>query len=286
MRLPGVPEPLRGTYAAMGHPATTDSPAAPRRHRGRAAADPRLHLRGAPRPARPAQPLGATTPSAFAPHGAYAHARDPQGAPRRGQVDGPGAAPGGDRGHPRRRLQPHLRAVRRRGTLSLRGLDNRAYYRLDARGVDIDVTGCGNTVDLRHAVVCRMVLDSLRYWVEQVHVDGFRFDLAGRPGSGGRNPRLRPGPFLVALRTGPGAHPGEVSSPSRGMSASAGGAPATSPPVVEWNDRFRDTAPVLAAVTSPATRPTSPGMASATLGTRLAGWPTCSERGTAARRRR
>jgi glycogen operon protein len=64
-------------------------------------------------------------------------------------------------------------------TLSFRGIDNKSYYRLaaDRRYYD-DVTGCGNTLDVRHPRVLQMVLDSLRYWVEEMHVDGFRFDLA------------------------------------------------------------------------------------------------------------
>jgi glycogen operon protein len=73
-------------------------------------------------------------------------------------------------------------------TLSLRGIDNASYYRLaaDRRYYD-DSTGCGNSVDLRHPRVLQMVTDSLRYWVEEMHVDGFRFDLAttlGREGNG------------------------------------------------------------------------------------------------------
>ncbi|MGD8559792.1 MAG: glycogen debranching protein GlgX [Gammaproteobacteria bacterium] len=65
-------------------------------------------------------------------------------------------------------------------TLSLRGIDNKSYYYLvdsDPR-VYNDVTGTGNTLELRHPNVLRMVTDSLRYWVEEMHVDGFRFDLA------------------------------------------------------------------------------------------------------------
>lgn len=64
-------------------------------------------------------------------------------------------------------------------TLSFRGIDNVSYYRLaeDRRYYD-DVTGCGNTLNLRHTRVLQMVADSLRYWVEEMHVDGFRFDLA------------------------------------------------------------------------------------------------------------
>ena len=64
-------------------------------------------------------------------------------------------------------------------TLSFRGIDNASYYRLaaDQRYYE-DITGCGNTLDLRHPRVLQMVIDSLRYWVEEMHVDGFRFDLA------------------------------------------------------------------------------------------------------------
>ena len=64
-------------------------------------------------------------------------------------------------------------------TLCLRGIDNPAYYRLaDDRSRYVDDTGCGNTVDLHQPLALRMVMDSLRYWVQEMHVDGFRFDLA------------------------------------------------------------------------------------------------------------
>ena len=64
-------------------------------------------------------------------------------------------------------------------TLSFRGFDNPAYYILDAdRARDANYSGCGNTLNANHPVVRRMILDSLRYWVEAMHVDGFRFDLA------------------------------------------------------------------------------------------------------------
>ena len=65
-------------------------------------------------------------------------------------------------------------------TLCFRGLDNLAYYRLDPDNPRhyLDYTGCGNTLDVRRPEVLRLVLDSLRYWVEELHVDGFRFDLA------------------------------------------------------------------------------------------------------------
>ena len=64
-------------------------------------------------------------------------------------------------------------------TLSMRGIDNASYYMLgEQRRYYADYTGCGNTLNLEHPRVLQLVLDSLRYWVEEMHVDGFRFDLA------------------------------------------------------------------------------------------------------------
>uniref|UniRef100_Q02CI4 Glycogen debranching enzyme GlgX n=1 Tax=Solibacter usitatus (strain Ellin6076) TaxID=234267 RepID=Q02CI4_SOLUE len=64
-------------------------------------------------------------------------------------------------------------------TLSFRGVDNATYYRLaDNRRYYMDYTGTGNTLNVRHPQVLKLVMDSLRYWVEEMHVDGFRFDLA------------------------------------------------------------------------------------------------------------
>jgi glycogen operon protein len=64
--------------------------------------------------------------------------------------------------------------------LSMRGLDNAAYYRLvpDNLAYYMDYTGTGNTLNMRHPHVLQLVMDSLRYWVQEMHVDGFRFDLA------------------------------------------------------------------------------------------------------------
>ncbi len=65
-------------------------------------------------------------------------------------------------------------------TLSFRGIDNSTYYRLvqEDRRYYTDYTGTGNTLNMRHPQVLKMVMDSLRYWVLEMHVDGFRFDLA------------------------------------------------------------------------------------------------------------
>jgi glycogen operon protein len=80
--------------------------------------------------------------------------------------------------------------------VSLRGLDNSIYYMIDpVTGADLDFTGCGNTLNCNHPLVRDLILDALRYWVAEMHVDGFRFDLAsvlgrGRDGSVLANPPL------------------------------------------------------------------------------------------------
>jgi isoamylase len=65
-------------------------------------------------------------------------------------------------------------------TLSFRGIDNTTYYRLvnDKPRYYMDYTGTGNTLNVRHPQVLKLIMDSLRYWVQEMHVDGFRFDLA------------------------------------------------------------------------------------------------------------
>ncbi|HET6247681.1 MAG TPA: glycogen debranching protein GlgX [Tepidisphaeraceae bacterium] len=65
-------------------------------------------------------------------------------------------------------------------TLSLRGVDNASYYRLSPENQRyyMDFTGCGNTLNMTHPRVLQLIMDSLRYWVTEMHIDGFRFDLA------------------------------------------------------------------------------------------------------------
>ncbi len=88
-------------------------------------------------------------------------------------------------------------------TLSFRGIDNASYYMLaEDRRHCFDTTGCGNTLNVAHPMVLRMVLDSLRHWVQAYHVDGFRFDLAstlGREAEGFE----RDGAFFAAIRQDP-----------------------------------------------------------------------------------
>ncbi|HCB14304.1 MAG TPA: glycogen debranching enzyme GlgX, partial [Gammaproteobacteria bacterium] len=127
-------------------------------------------------------------------------------------------------------------------TLSFRGIDNASYYRLlpDDRRHYINDTGCGNTLNLIHPRVLQMVMDSLRYWVNEMHVDGFRFDLAvtlGREVYG----YDRGGGFFDAIRQDPAmsrvkiiAEPWDIGPGGYQL----GGFPAGT---AEWNDRFRDT---------------------------------------------
>jgi len=127
-------------------------------------------------------------------------------------------------------------------TLSFKGIDNASYYRLmpDRPRYYINDTGTGNTLNISHPRVLQMVMDSLRYWIEEMHVDGFRFDLAtilgrewhGFDQGGGFLDSCRQDPVLSRVKlvaepwdVGPGGY-------------QVGGFP---PGWAEWNDRYRDT---------------------------------------------
>lgn len=179
MRHPDLPEELRGTYAALAHPAIID------------------HLTELGVTALELMPVhqfvedhrlvdagltnywGYNTIGFFAPHNAYAS--------------------WGDRGQQVLEFKTAVRALHRAGievildvvynhtaegnhlgpTLSFRGLDNASYYRLaEDRRYYTDTTGTGNSLLMRSPQVLQLVMDSLRYWVQEMHVDGFRFDLA------------------------------------------------------------------------------------------------------------
>ena len=127
-------------------------------------------------------------------------------------------------------------------TLSWRGLDNALYYRLrrESRALYENDTGCGNTFDLRRPRVVQMVLDSLLYWVQAMHVDGFRFDLAPVLGRG-NDGFERDGAFFTALRQDPVL--AGVKLIAEPWDIGPGGYQLGSFPAgwLEWNDRFRDT---------------------------------------------
>ncbi|ASY60174.1 glycogen debranching protein GlgX [Sinorhizobium sp. CCBAU 05631] len=126
-------------------------------------------------------------------------------------------------------------------TLSFRGLDNLSYYRQSPEQPrhTYDMTGTGNTLNVAHPMVLRMVLDSLRYWVGVMHIDGFRFDLASALGreymefdrEGGFLDAIRQDPMLAGVKLI--AEPWDIGDGGYQL----GGFP---PPFREWNDRFRD----------------------------------------------
>ena len=127
-------------------------------------------------------------------------------------------------------------------TLSLRGIDNRSYYRLapDDAGAYLDFTGCGNALDVRHPRVLQLIMDSLRYWVLEMHVDGFRFDLAstlarGEPGFDRR------AAFFDVIHQDPALS--QVKLIAEPWDPGAGGYQGGNFPGRwrEWNDRYRDT---------------------------------------------
>ena len=81
-------------------------------------------------------------------------------------------------------------------TLSFRGLDNSIYYMLDGQGRYYNFSGCGNTVNCNHPLVRDLIIDSLTYWVAEMHVDGFRFDLAAILGRGPNGEVLADPPLI------------------------------------------------------------------------------------------
>ncbi|MFU8895385.1 MAG: glycogen debranching protein GlgX [Gammaproteobacteria bacterium] len=236
---PGVPAHLRGTYLGLAQPAVLDYlvdlgvTAVELMPVQQFISEPRLHEQGL------ANYWGYNTLAFFAPHAAYSLA-DPVREFREmvRAMHGAGlevildvvfnhTAEGSDRGP----------------TLSMRGLDNLSYYRLQPQDLRhyVNWTGCGNTLNLDHAEVRRMVLDCLRYWVTDMHVDGFRFDLATTLGREGEAFE-RDGRFFKALSADPVlagvkliAEPWDLGPDGYRL----GGFPR---PWAEWNDRFRDTA--------------------------------------------
>ncbi|PVE09838.1 glycogen debranching protein [Streptomyces scopuliridis RB72] len=237
---PGIPEELRGTYAGLAHPAAIG------------------HLRRLGVTAVELLPVhqfahedhllrrglrnywGYNSIGYFAPHAGYAASgtRGQQVAEFKGMVRALHAAgievildvvynhtaEGGELGP----------------TLSLRGIDNRGYYRLpsDARRYT-DYTGCGNTLHVVQPQVLRLITDSLRYWVTEMGVDGFRFDLAAALARSMHDVDML-SPFLAVIAQDPVLR--RVKLIAEPWDVGNGGYQVGSfPPLwTEWNDRYRD----------------------------------------------
>ncbi|WP_018503749.1 glycogen debranching protein GlgX [Parafrankia discariae] len=236
---PGVPEKLRGTYAGLAHPAVVD------------------HLLRIGVTAVELLPVhahisettllehgrsnywGYNTLAFFAPHPGYAATDDPV-AEFRAMV-----ATLHDAG-----IEVLLDVVynhtaegsERGPTLSLRGLDNIAYYRVEPNDPRRyrDVTGCGNTVDATSPHVVRLICDSLRYWVAELGVDGFRFDLATALARSpdGFEPAA---PLLTAIQADPLLSSVKLIAEPWDLGWGGYQVGAFPAPWAEWNGRFRDT---------------------------------------------
>lgn len=126
-------------------------------------------------------------------------------------------------------------------TLCWRGLDNASWYRLpiDDRGRYVNHTGCGNTLNLQHPRVVQFVIETLRYWVLEMHVDGFRFDLASVLGRGDHG-FDRHALFFEAIASDPVL--GDIKCIAEPWDVGPGGYQLGNFPAgwLEWNDRFRD----------------------------------------------
>ena len=199
-----IPADLRGTYAGMAHPATIEHLT----NLGVTSVEllpvhafvtePRLKRLGL------TNYWGYNTLNFFTPHAAYAT--------KAAQVAGPDAVLREFKGMVRLLHEAGLEVIldvvynhtSEEGpggpTTSLRGIDNATYYRLNADGSYFDTTGVGNTIDFGNTAPQRMVLDSLRYWANDVQVDGFRFDLATTLGRD-ENARFNTDHSLIAAIT-------------------------------------------------------------------------------------
>ena len=238
-RHPEVPEPLRGTYAGLAHPAVTgyltglgvtSVELLPVHH---FESEPALAERGL------VNYWGYNTAAFFAPHGGYSASgtRGQQVTEFKQMVKALHAAG----------LEVildvvynHTAEARRNGpAISLRGYDDGSYYRSDGAGRYVDVTGCGNTLNLSEAQPLRLVMDSLRYWASEMRVDGFRFDLASALLRHGDGVDLH-GPFLTAIQQDPVLRRVKlIAEPwdATGEGYLVGRFP---PPWCEWNDKYRD----------------------------------------------
>jgi glycogen operon protein len=238
-RLPGVPEELQGTYAGLAHPraiqhlvdlGVTSVELLPVHQ---FVQDNTLLDKGL------SNYWGYNTIGFFAPHGAYSSA--------------------GDAGQQVAEFKTLVKALHAAGlevildvvynhtaegnhmgpTLSFKGLDNGAYYRLVEEQKDsyFDTTGTGNSLNTAHPAALGLIMDSLRYWVQEMHVDGFRFDLATTLTRQGAEVGLRSA-FLDLTLQDPVLAPVKlIAEPWDTAGYQVGGFPAD---WSEWNGKFRD----------------------------------------------
>jgi glycogen operon protein len=242
MRHPDVPPPLRGTYAGLAHPAVVEHLLSlgvtavellPIQH---FVSEPHLLRRGL------TNYWGYNTLGYFAPHAAYSSA--------------------GGGGAQVTEFKAMVKALHAAGievlldvvynhtaegdhtgpTLSFKGIDNGGYYRLDGgnRARYTDYTGCGNTLDVRRPAVLALLMDSLRYWVTEMHVDGFRFDLASALARSMHDVD-RLSAFFDVVHQDPVVS--RVKLIAEPWDVGEGGYQVGNfpPPWTEWNGRYRDT---------------------------------------------
>ncbi|MFH7320392.1 glycogen debranching protein GlgX [Desulfurivibrio sp. D14AmB] len=127
-------------------------------------------------------------------------------------------------------------------TISLRGIDNAIYYLLDpVTRQYLNFSGCGNTVNCNHPWVRDLIMDCLRYWVTEMHVDGFRFDLASILGRGPRGEVLADPPMVEKIAEDPVlAHTKIIAEAWDAAGLYQVGSFSPHPRWAEWNGRFRD----------------------------------------------
>ena len=125
-------------------------------------------------------------------------------------------------------------------TTSLRGIDNKNYYRQTPDGAYVDMTGCGNSVNTATPAAQRLILDSLRYWANDLQVDGFRFDLAATLGRDAANEFQPEHPLLLAILDEPQLE--SVTMIAEPWDVGMGGWQVGKFPDgwSEWNDGYRD----------------------------------------------
>ncbi|MGB3209734.1 MAG: glycogen debranching protein GlgX [Desulforhopalus sp.] len=126
-------------------------------------------------------------------------------------------------------------------TCSFRGIDNPIYYLLDAENNYLNFSGCGNTINCNHPVVRHLIRDSLRYWVTEMHIDGFRFDLASILGRDQQGHVLPNPPMIEAIGEDPVLRDTKMIAEAWDAAGLYQvGSFSNDPRWAEWNGRFRD----------------------------------------------